>query len=395
MKIVIVGGCGHVGLPLGVSLASPQHYVTAFDTDKDAVKKVNSGEPPFNEPGLEEKLLEVINRNFKATSDPNVISFAEVVIVVIGTPLDKQYNPDPVSLVKVIRELLPYLRENQLLILRSTVYPGVTKIVERTILESGKKIMVSFCPERIAEGYAMNELRALPQIIGARDATVFESTKLVFDILNVESIRTTPEEAELAKLFTNAWRYIKFAIANQFWIISNESEIDFEKIRKTMVYKYPRAQDLPAAGFTAGPCLLKDTLQLYDYSLNDFGLGHAAIQINEGLPNYIVNKLKENYELANLTVGILGMAFKGESDDARSSLAYRLKKILEFHVKSVLTSDPFVKSDTDLVSEQTLLDSADLIIIGAPHRRYSLLEVSTPVIDIWSIVSNRVELWNL
>ena len=154
-----------------------------------------------------------------------------------------------------------------------------------------------------------------------------------------------PEEAELAKLFTNTWRYIKFATANQFWMMANDFGLDFARIRHAIAYDYPRAADLPMPGFAAGPCLLKDTMQLAAFNRNNFVLGHSAMLINEGLPLYLVSRLEDRFDLGELTVGILGMAFKGGSDDPRDSLAYKLRKILTLKARETLCTDPYVVDD--------------------------------------------------
>ena len=384
MKIAIVGGCGHVGLPLAVSLAAAGAEIISFDINPIAVNMVNRGETPFFEEGLNETLRGVLGDYFSATLNPATISDADVIIMIVGTPLDIHLNPDPNAVVDALSEILPHLRDGQLLILRSTVFPVVTRRVELLIQESNLRIDVSFCPERIVEGAAMLELRQLPQIVGARDESTFKRSELVFDLLGVKPIRTTPEEAELAKLFTNTWRYIKFAAANQFWMMATDAGIDYEKVRSAIRFEYPRASDLPGAGFAAGPCLFKDTMQLSAFTGNDFPLGNAAMLVNEGQPNFIVNKLKTKYPLEKMTVGILGMAFKAESDDSRSSLAYKLKRLLKFSAKNVLCTDPFVKDSSLLTLEQVLQDS-DLLIIGAPHKRYLQIDSRKPVVDIWNI----------
>jgi UDP-N-acetyl-D-mannosaminuronic acid dehydrogenase len=201
-------------------------------------------------------------------------------------------------------------------------------------------------------------------------------------------VRTTPEEAELAKLFTNTWRYIKFAAANQFWMMANDSGISFENVRDAIRYKYPRASDFPGAGFTAGPCLYKDTMQLSAFSNNTFALGNSAMMINEGLPLYLVEKLSKKFDLASLKVGILGMAFKGESDDNRSSLAYKLKRILKFKAEQVLTCDPYVTVDNELLDQDYVLENSDILIIASPHRRYKEIISKKPIIDIWNLRGN-------
>jgi UDP-N-acetyl-D-mannosaminuronic acid dehydrogenase len=195
----------------------------------------------------------------------------------------------------------------------------------------------------------------------------------------------TPEEAELAKLFTNVWRYIKFATANQLYMMANDRGLDFERIRQGLAADYPRAADMPAAGFAAGPCLFKDTMQLAAFNHNNFALGHTAMAINEGLPLYVVQRLEQRYDLSSMTVGILGMAFKGGSDDIRSSLAYKLKRILAFTTQTVYCTDPYVTVDASLLPLDDVVAKSDLLIIAAPHAEYATLATAKPVVDIWNI----------
>ena len=385
MRVCVVGGCGHVGLPLSVALANASNEVVAFDISDNSVKSVISGVSPFWEPGLDEALTLALANGFQAQTNPDSIETSEVVIVIVGTPIDVHLNPDPNAVVNAVKEISTKLNENQLLILRSTVFPGVTTQVERLLRKLGLQTSVVFCPERIAEGFAMKELVELPQIIGARTDEDFKRASAIFESLGVQVIHTTPEEAELAKLFTNTWRYIKFAAANQFWMMANDSGVNFENVRNAIRFEYPRAADFPAAGFTAGPCLFKDTMQLAAFSNNTFALGNSAMMINEGLPLYVVERLGNKYNLGNTKVGLLGMAFKGESDDNRSSLAYKLKRILKFKSAGVLTSDPYVKNDTELVSEEQVLAESDLLIISAPHLRYQHIVTDKPIVDIWNL----------
>ena len=384
--VVVIGGCGHVGLPLAIMFAFKSLKVVAFDTNTQVVATVNSGSMPFDEPGADDVLKQVLaTKSFTASSDRQFVSLAEHVVVVIGTPVDEHLNPDPEAVPNVVMSLLDVLKDGQHLVLRSTVYPGVTKLVEKVIASSGKKIDVSFCPERIAEGKAIEELVALPQIISGRTGIAVERAKELFSSLTQNVIVVTPEEAELAKLFTNTWRYIKFAAANQLYTIANDFGVDFERVRHAITTDYPRASDMPGAGFTAGPCLFKDTMQLAAFNNNNFTLGHSSMMINEGLPLYLVSRIEKKYDLTKMTVGVLGMAFKAESDDIRSSLSYKLKRILRFKALEVVCADSLVRDDNGLISEIELLQKSDLIVIGAPHRRYASLEISKPVIDIWNI----------
>jgi UDP-N-acetyl-D-mannosaminuronic acid dehydrogenase len=233
----------------------------------------------------------------------------------------------------------------------------------------------------------MTELFTLPQLIAARTPEVRLRAASLFGKLTNSVIELQPEEAELAKLFTNTWRYIKFAAANQFFMMANDHGLDYDTIRQAIRHDYPRAADLPGAGFAAGPCLFKDTMQLAAFSDNNFQLGHSAMLVNEGLPLYVVSRLAEKYDLSSLTVGILGMAFKGESDDTRSSLSYKLRRILRFRADAVLATDPYVTTDQTLVPLEQVLAEADLLIVAAPHNAYRDLDTSLPVVDVWNLLS--------
>jgi UDP-N-acetyl-D-mannosaminuronic acid dehydrogenase len=277
-----------------------------------------------------------------------------------------------------------------LLVLRSTVHPGVTALTEKLLTRYGLDVEVAFCPERIAEGKALEELHTLPQIIGADDDRSAERATALFRRLVEKTVRTSTKEAELAKLFTNTWRYIKFAAANQLFMIANDYGLDFEKIRSALREEYPRAHDMPGPGLAAGPCLLKDTMQLAAFNNNNFTLGHSSMMINEGLPLYLVARLEQTHDLSTMTVGILGMAFKAESDDIRSSLSYKLKRLLRFKAAEVLCTDPYVTVDDSLLPLDEVVARADLLIIAAPHEVYAGLDVDVPVVDVWNLLGQGV-----
>jgi UDP-N-acetyl-D-mannosaminuronic acid dehydrogenase len=389
--VVIVGGCGHVGLPVGLAFAEAGLSVVLYDTSTTAVDLVNAGTMPFAEAGAAEILAAVrAAGTLSATTDPASIAGAEHVIVVVGTPVDRYQSPDIDAVSRAIEPLTDHLVAGQLVVLRSTVYPGVTKRVARIIARLERAIDVSFCPERIAEGHALEELHGLPQIVSGTTPQATQRAAALFGRLTSEIVELCPEEAELAKLFTNTWRYIKFAVANQLYTIANDSGLDYERIRQAVTYRYPRAADLPSAGLAAGPCLLKDTMQITAFAENRFTLGQAAVMVNEGLPLYVLGRLESRFDLSDMTVGILGMAFKAESDDTRSSLSYKLKRLLIGKVARVLCSDPFVAGDADLVPLDRVLSEADLVIIAAPHRQYTGLHTTKPVVDLTNLLGNGV-----
>jgi UDP-N-acetyl-D-mannosaminuronic acid dehydrogenase len=391
--VVVVGGGGHVGLPLAIGLASRGSRVVVYDIDAATVATIMRGTVPFKEPGAQRILERVIAEGrFSASTDPAVVGTAEHVIVVIGTPVDEHLNPDPNAIPLALADTSGFFKGGQILILRSTVYPGVTALVEKMIAAQGLDIDVAFCPERIAEHKAMEELFSLPQIVSSRTERGRARAAALFSTLTDKIVHLEPDEAELAKLFTNTWRYIKFAAANQFYMMANERGLDFERIREGLSRDYPRAEDIPGAGFAAGPCLFKDTMQLAAFSDNNFQLGHAAMLVNEGLPLYVVTRLEKKYDLGNLTVGILGMAFKGGSDDIRSSLSYKLRRVLKFKAKAVLCTDPHVTEETDdtLLPLDDVLAKADILIIATPHAEYRNLVTTKPVADVWNLLGQGV-----
>jgi len=236
----------------------------------------------------------------------------------------------------------------------------------------------------------MEELYSLPQIVASRSPRGRARASALFRRLTGTIVDLEPEEAELAKLFTNTWRYIKFATANQFFMMANDRGLDFERIRHGLMTDYPRAQDMPGPGFAAGPCLFKDAMQLAAFNDNNFALGHAAMLVNEGLPLYLVTRMEKKYDLANLTVGILGMAFKADSDDPRSSLSYKLRRVLDFRAKDVLTTDPHVTTDRRLVPLEQVLAESDLLVLATPHEIYRGLTPDVPVIDVWNFFGQGV-----
>jgi UDP-N-acetyl-D-mannosaminuronic acid dehydrogenase len=390
VDVCVVGGCGRVGLPLGIALAARGLSVVLYDIDAAAVGRVNAGEMPFAEEGAAPMLAEALAAGrLRATTDAAAAGLAEALVVVVGTPVDEHLNPDLGAVPRAIERCAGHLRDGQLVVLRSTVYPGVTALTEKLLAAKGLAVDVAFCPERIAEGRAMTELFTLPQIVAARTPRALDRAERLFRHLTDSVVRLEPEEAELAKLFTNTWRYLKFAAANQFWMMANDFGLDFARIRHAVAHDYPRAADLPMPGFAAGPCLLKDTMQLAAFNRNNFVLGHSAMLINEGLPLYLVSKLEDRFDLAELSVGILGMAFKGGSDDPRDSLAYKLRKILTLKARETLCTDPYV-ADERFLPLDDVLKRADLLVIAAPHPDYADLETDKPLVDMWGLTGRGV-----
>src|SRR5262249_36430300 len=185
--------------------------------------------------------------------------------------------------------------------------------------------------------------------------------------------------AELAKLFANTYRYINFAISNQLYLIAGKFGADFARMHNAVTHKYPRLAGFPKAGFAGGPCLLQDTMQLAGFTHNSFPIGQAAMMVNEGLPSALVERVKQTRDLSNDTAAILGMAFKGNCDDPRDSLSYKLRKVLTLSCREVLCTDPYI-ADPSFVTLDVALGQADVVFVGACHAEYRNLRVRQPLI---------------
>ena len=382
-KVLIVGGFGHIGLPLGILFAQKGLTTCLYDINKKYYKIIKKGKMPFTEYGAEPLLKKNIkNKKLNLSLNIKSIRDAENVIIAIGTPVDEYLNPKTKEFVRLFKKIIPYLNKNQNIIIRSSVFPDTC--VRVYSLLKNKKINLSYCPERIVQGYGIKELQTLPQIISGFSSKAIKNSSLLFNKISPRIIKTTVKEAELIKLFTNSLRYIQFATANQFYMICKNFNVNFKSLRSSMIDGYDRAKWLPSAGFTSGPCLMKDTMQLAAFNKNNFPLGHAAMILNEGLPDFIVDELSKEFDLSKKKVGILGMTFKSNIDDIRDSLSFKLAKILEFKGARVLCSDEFAKNK-EFVKKEKVLRESDIIIIGTPHDAYKKIKIPKKIklVNIW------------
>jgi UDP-N-acetyl-D-mannosaminuronic acid dehydrogenase len=389
--VCVVGGAGHVGVPLSLVLAESGRKTLILDVNEAALATMAAGELPFFEHGGEALLEKVLAGGGLAfSSDAKSVAQATWVVVTIGTPIDEFHNPEVSNLTRCFDELMPYLRDDQTIILRSTVAPGTTNYVGNYLRRHGKKARLAFCPERVVQGKAVQEIRALPQLISGTSPEAVAEAKKLFSKIAPELVELSPLEAEFAKLICNAYRYIEFAATNQLYMMVERAGLDYSQLLSKMKRGYPRMETIPGPGFAAGPCLMKDTMQLFAFQKHDFILGQVAMTINEGLPNFIVGRLAAQFDLDKTRVGILGMAFKAESDDIRESLSYKLGKLLRFHGAKVFYSDEYAKDPT-FVDKETLVRECDVVIVGVPHNAYRSLQVPAAkhVVDLWSILPLR------
>lgn len=392
--ICVIGGAGHVGVPLALVLADSGFRTLILDTNKTAMEMLARGQLPFLEEGGEELLKKVLTSGrLHFLSDPKDIAHAaeaDFVVLTIGTPIDEFHNPNLSLLTRCLDGLLPHLRDDQTIIVRSTVAPGTTSFIDSYIRRNGRKMRLAFCPERVMQGKGIEEIRALPQLVSGTSSEAVAAAKSIFLRIAPEVVDMTPLEAEFAKLICNAFRYIQFAATNQLYMMVERAGLNYNDLLAKMKRGYSRLEGIPGPGFAAGPCLMKDTMQLFAFQKHNFILGQVAMTINEGLPNFIVETLAAKFDLAKTRVGILGMAFKAESDDIRDSLSYKLGKLLRYHRAKVFYSDEYV-SDPTFIDKEELVRVCDVVIVGVPHRAYKTLSIASnvKVVDLWGVVSTN------
>ena len=379
-NIVVIGGCGHVGLPLGLILCESGHRVALLDSNIDAVTQVAEGIMPFLEPGCDELLKKHLSSGrLTVTSEAGIIKDNRFVFIVIGTALDESNQPDQEGIIKLFASISRYLTSDHIVILRSTVYPGTTELLQRKF----PNLRILFCPERIAEGHALEELGRIPQIIGVsgnHNADLL--VKKMFSSLGVELLCTSVQKAELVKLFSNAWRYISFGVVNEIQQLLEQVGIESDEIFTLMKEKYPRCDSLPSPGFTGGPCLPKDTRQINHFFSNRFLFANTALSVHDSYPTSILERLKKTYNLEKNIVGVLGISFKPNSDDLRGSQALILLQQLRMFAKEVYYHDPLLPSTEDNLSMGELLARCDLVIVGTRHSQFQNLDIDKPIIVI-------------
>ena len=384
--ISIIGGAGHVGFPLGLIFSSKGFKVSLIDNDLEKINKINVSKVPFLEENSQKLLNSMIRKKrIFATNQLIEVLKSKYIIVCIGTPINKQLNPSLRSFISFFYRLRKFLKKNQIVIIRSSIYPGICDKIYKIIGNKCKNL--SYCPERIVQGKSIIELPKLPQLVSGKSKKAIAESGRLFRKVCKKIIYTEVIEAELIKLFSNAYRYIHFSISNQFYMICQNQDINFFKIRDIMRDGYIRNANIPASGFTAGPCLLKDTMQLSSFYNHKFLLGHSALSINEGIPKFIINKLNTKYNLKKKTVGVLGLAFKSETDDIRDSLAIKLLKLLKSKKIKTLQSDEYYKHK-DNIDKRDLIKKSDIIILSTPHQAYKKLKIGKNkiLIDVWGLI---------
>ncbi len=400
-QVVAVVGSGRVGLPLALFIAEKGHTVYGLDIDQNKINLVSKGKMPFLEEGAPELLKKHLNKKFIPSTDFSNIAKAKVIILTLGTPVDENMNPSLVQIDKALETASQYFKNNQLLVLRSTVSPGTTSYVKSFInglskFKVGTNFYLAFCPERIAEGKSLKEMAEIPQIVGGVDRQSTQKAADFFLGLGIKVNRSDDVSAELAKLFTNMYRYINFGISNEFMILAGNYNRDIYKIVDLVNKDYKRG-GLALPGLTGGPCLFKDGFFLIsDVPFAD--LIATSWKINESIPLFLINKVRQRRKLEGKKAVVLGLAFKADIDDIRESLAFKVKKALERERAAVYLHDPYISGYQSNLDE--VLKDADFVFVATNHSYYKKLDMESlkklvskncVICDVWNIFkTNRI-----
>ena len=363
-KVAVVGSCGRTGFRFSLVASNKGHHVVGIDLDEEKIYEIKQGNLPFTEKDAEIYLEQALKKkSLTVTSDYKPIEKAEIVVIAVSTPVDSNLNPGLEPVAGVVLDIAPYLKENQLIIFRSILSPVVierikTLIEDKTGFKIGKNLYLAFAPEVNDENSNIHSLANSPQPVGAYDEESHVAAEDFFKTITKGKITwLTPSEAMLSKLMKNMHSYIQSAIANEFYLLAEEHKANIHKIFNSLQWKshYPNPN-------SSGPGTHKEGWFLVDQI--PFGdLITTAFKINESIPALIVQKL-QNYKINK--VAILGMSNWADSDYYRSSLSYKLRKLLYYKNYTVGCYDPYLPEYAD----SSAIHKSDVVILMTPHKEF-------------------------
>jgi UDP-N-acetyl-D-mannosaminuronic acid dehydrogenase len=401
-RTVSVIGLGRVGLPLALSFAAHGLRVLGVDHDPAILDSLRAGRMPFEEAGTQELLEQVQHTGrFELAERAADAARADDIVITIGTPSFSHVESDLRQVRAAVDDLLPLLRPGHALILRSTIAPGTTEFVAGYIekqreLRVGEDVFVAHAPERIAAGRFLAEIVSLPCIIGGVGPESTERAASLFGVFGPEIVRTTPVQAELAKIWTNILRYATFALPNLLMMDCEQHGANVFDVIELINRDYPRG-GIAMPGMTGGTCLRKDFAFSEERS-NSPGMLLAVSRVNEAVPLFLVEGIKRRVgSLRSRKVAVLGLTFKRNTDDERDSLSPKLIRLLERELADVAVCDPHAPTPTQPLAES--VSGADVIVVATNHSEFeapsairTVLEQSGPdclLVDPWNALGTQ------
>ena len=406
MARILCVGAGHVGLPLSLKFWAAGHDVSLVDIDTARIEDLERGKMPFVENGCDDLLAQASTGDrfhpltYGSPEFQKHVASAEYILLTLGTPLGADYTFRFDQYFDALDRLIPHLRPGVALVVRSTVAPHFTRnvVTARVATERrwipGLHFFPSFCPERLAQGQALHEIDSLPEIIGADDPDTAGRVTDLFKSLGSHKrcIHVSTVEAELAKLYLNAFRYTLFGLANEFAQISEQYGADVYQILEAANTGYPRG-GVPLPGPSRGPCLGKDTATLA-FSTTASLISHAAIKTNENVVLHVAQELRSALSgFLGRQVTVLGLAFKADTDDTRDNLTDPLINLLDREGAITAVYDPLVPDHSD----PGALAGSDAVVLMTAHGTFRawtesrLLELCAKrrdelfVLDLWNV----------
>jgi len=390
-------GLGRVGLPLALSFADRGLAVLGVDHDRSILEAVRAGRMPFAEKGTQE-LLDRVRAGGRLELSERAADAARTddIVITIGTPSFSHLESDLRQVRSALDDLLPLLRPGHALILRSTIAPGTTDFVAGYLekqrgLRVGEDVFVAHAPERIAAGRFLEEISTLPCIIGGVGEASTERAASTFSVFGAPIVKTTPVQAELAKIWTNILRYATFALPNLLMMDCDRYGANVFEVIDLINRDYPRG-GIAMPGMTAGSCLRKDFVFSEERS-NAPGMLLAVSRVNEAVPLFLVEGIKRRLgSLGARKVAVLGLTFKRDTDDERDSLSPKLIRLLERELADVAVCDPHARTPTQPLAEAVA--GADVVIVATNHSDFQRPEARREILTRAGEECLLVDPWN-
>jgi len=413
-KIAIIG-VGYAGLPLAIRFSEKGFKTIGFDIDEKKIQKLNNGQT-YIKHIKKEKIKAAVNDGFKATGDFSEISDVNVIIICVSTPLGIHNEPDLSYIKNTLNTIKPYLKENQLLILESTTYPGTTEeeivpVIEKAGFVIGKNFFIGYSPEREDPGNKNFTTKTIPKVVSGYTQNCLDLTQALYDSIVDTTVPTSSTRvAEMTKILENIYRAVNIGLVNELKMVADKMDIDiYEVINAAATKPFGFKPYYPGSGL-GGHCIPIDPFYL-TWKAKEVGMSTRFIElageINAAMPKYVVQKISDALNVIGKSIKdshilILGLAYKKNVDDSRESPSLRIIDMLMELGAIVQYSDPHLpiapktrKYNFDLKSveiKSQLIKSFDLVVLITDHDDfdYKLIEKAASL-----IVDTRAKFNNL